>query len=235
MKELAVYSAIFGGYDILSDNQFIIPGADYICFTDTWFDSKVWKVVVVPSIYDDKTRSARKYKLLPHRYLTEYKNSIWIDGNIEILSNPVELFSNNLKFATFDHMQCFDQRNCIYEEAEAILEMGRVNMIRTPERGIKNWKDNPEIIKKQILSYKQDNYPQGLGLAVTSVVLRQHNLPEVKKINEDWWIEMKYGSKRDQLSLNYVAWKNNFKIQYIDGDVRLNKYFRMTSGHKGKK
>jgi hypothetical protein len=235
MKQSVVYSAIFGGYDKLSDNQYVIPDTDYLCFTDTWFESNLWKVIIVPPIYEDNTRTARKYKLLPHRFLADYKNSIWIDGNIEILSNPLELFDDRLVFGTFDHMKCFDKRNCIYEEAEAILEMGNTNIRRTPERGIKNWKDNPEIIKKQVNKYKQEGFPSQLGLAVTSVVLRQHNVPSIKKLGEDWWMEMKYGSKRDQLSLNYVAWKNSLDITYIDGDVRSNLYFRMTNGHKGKK
>ena len=42
---------------------------------------------------------------------------------------------------------------------------------------------------------------------------------------EDWWSEIKYNSKRDQLSFNYIAWKNNFKFNYIPGQTRNNKYF----------
>ena len=39
-----------------------------------------------------------------------------------------------------------------------------------------------------------------------------------------------------QLSFNYVAWKNNLKFNYIDGDSRNNDYFiRDTKPHKGKK
>jgi hypothetical protein len=53
---------------------------------------------------------------------------------------------------------------------------------------------------------------------------------------EDWWTEIKYGSRRDQLSFNYVAWKNNLKFNYIEGDSRDNKYFkRDTNPHIGKK
>ena len=52
---------------------------------------------------------------------------------------------------------------------------------------------------------------------------------------EDWWTEIKYGSKRDQLSFNYVAWKNSLNFNYMDGDSRNNEYFyRDTNPHKGK-
>ena len=56
------------------------------------------------------------------------------------------------------------------------------------------------------------------------------------KAMEDWWTEIKYGSKRDQLSFNYVAWKNDLKFNYIDGDSRKNEYFERDTGpHMGKK
>ena len=53
---------------------------------------------------------------------------------------------------------------------------------------------------------------------------------------EDWWTEIKYGSKRDQLSFNYSAWKLGIKFNYILGESRDNEYFyRSTKPHKGKK
>jgi hypothetical protein len=53
---------------------------------------------------------------------------------------------------------------------------------------------------------------------------------------EDWWTEIKYNSKRDQLSFNYCAWKNGLKFNYMDGDSRDNEYFyRSIDAHIGKK
>lgn len=235
MKKLAIYSAIFGKYDILPEDQYILPDADYICFADHFFESDLWDVRVVPSIYEDPTRMARKYKLLPHRFLPDYKFSAWIDGNMKLLSDFSHLLNDETTFLTYDHMQCFDKRNCIYQEAEAIFTLGKQNLIKTPERGNKNWKDNPELIVKQVEKYRQKNFPENFGLAETSVVIRQHNKDDVRKLDEDWWLELKYGSRRDQLSLNYVSWKNNIPIEYISGDVRSNEYFIMLSGHKGKR
>ena len=37
---------------------------------------------------------------------------------------------------------------------------------------------------------------------------------------EDWWKIVSTQSKRDQLSFNYVAWKNNFVPTIINGDLR---------------
>ena len=108
-------------------------------------------------------------------------------------------------------------------------------MYKSPERGNNNWKDNPYVIQSQMKRYQQLGFPANLGLAETSVVIRKHNDSECIKLDEDWWTEMKYGSKRDQLSLNFVSWKNNLILDYIPGDVRDNRYFKMISGHKGKR
>jgi hypothetical protein len=45
MKQSVVYSAIFGGYDKLSDKQYVIPDTDYLCFTDKGVESKTWKII----------------------------------------------------------------------------------------------------------------------------------------------------------------------------------------------
>ena len=35
-----------------------------------------------------------------------------------------------------------------------------------------------------------------------------------------WWSEIKYGSKRDQLSFDYIAWKSGLDFVYLPGDGR---------------
>ena len=234
MKKIVVYTAIFGKYDELPNNKFISKDADYICFSDHPIESDLWNVVLVDPIYEDSTRNSRKYKALPHRYLPNYEYSIWVDGNMQMIGDFSNLL-NDKAFRTYDHMQCFDKRNCIYEEADFILYLGQQNNTQSPERGIRNWKDNPFIIQDQIARYKSLGFPKDFGLAETSVVIRKHNDKKCISLDEDWWTEMKYGSKRDQLSLNFVSWKNNLAIDYIPGDVRNNEYFIMISGHKGKK
>ena len=52
---------------------------------------------------------------------------------------------------------------------------------------------------------------------------------------EQWWEEIKYGSKRDQLSFNYSMWKTKTPFIYFRGDSRNTKYFFNTGKHKGKK
>ena len=44
---------------------------------------------------------------------------------------------------------------------------------------------------------------------------------------EEWWTELKYGSKRDQLSFPYVAWKNNLDFNFINEDIDNNQWFQL--------
>ena len=114
--KIVVYTSIFGGYDVLHENQFKMNGVDYICFTDSDIKSETWKVVKSTPIYNDSNRNAKKYKILPHRYLKDYDYSVWIDGNILVVSDIRDLVTQH-KYQVFDHNQTrLDPRNCIYKE-----------------------------------------------------------------------------------------------------------------------
>lgn len=232
--KIAIYTSIFGGYDELYDNQYPIEGVDYICFTDSNIKSNTWKIIKSTPIYTDPNRNAKKYKILPHRYLPEYDYSIWIDGNLRVISDIRPLCSGN-PHKVYDHMKVVDKRNCIYEEAAFILNAGERNYKERPDRGMLCWKDNPSLIKKQINKYISEGYPRDNGLATNPILVRNHNNSEVIKNMEDWWEEIKYFSKRDQLSFNYIAWKNKYNFSYLEGDSRNNKYFISMGKHKGKK
>jgi hypothetical protein len=212
--KVVVYTAIIGGYDTLNEPLVKPAGVDFVCFTDRNMSSDIWEIRKVTPLYEDNTRTARKYKVLPHRWFSDYDVSIWLDGNKIIegdILNYVEQLGN-YPLALFDHMKCFDKRNCVYQEANAIFKLGQ-------EPG-KKFKDNPYVIKEQMERYIVDGYPQNNGLAFTCVVVRKHNEPTTINTMENWWTEIKYGSKRDQLSFNYVAWKNKFNFKYLSGDGR---------------
>jgi len=229
MNKKVIYTAIFGGYDQLPDPTFKPKDWDFICFTDSDIQSDIWDIRKVPAIYEDSTRNARKYKVLPHRWFPDYDYSLWVDGNIIIRDNINDLIPNYLQkvnLAVHDHNQnLLDPRNCVYKEAEIIFHFGKING---------NYKDNPILIKNQMEKYIKEQYPPNNSLAVTMQLLRRHNEKDCIKAMEQWWEEIKYGSKRDQLSFNYSLWKTNMSFNYFKGDSRNNKYFLNTGKHKGK-
>ena len=228
MNKKVVYTSVFGNYDDVVEPK-LPEGWDWKCFSEQ---------NSLP-IYEDNMRNAKRYKILPHRFLKEYEISIYIDGNYIIKRDVNELVDRylndvNAVFHNHNSQPAYDKRNCIYDEARTILMFGEKNMKITPERGMKNYKDNPEIIVNQMKRYTIDNYPEQNGLITGGVILRRHNEKDCIGVMEDWWKEIRYGSKRDQLSFNYVAWKNKFKFNYMNSDCRDNSYFYLDK-HTGKK
>ena len=228
MSNNVVYTSIFGGYDEVRE-QTLPNDWDWKCFSE---ENSL-------SIYEDNNRNAKRFKVLPHRYFQDYEYSIFIDGNMSVRGNINELVDKYLKDANVaffsQSSNNLDSRNSAYEEAQTIFDLGEKNMKRTPERGILNYKDNPFVIEKQMERYNILRYPSNNGLITGMVILRRHNEKDCIQAMEDWWTEIKYNSKRDQLSFNYVAWMNNLKFNYMDGDSRDNEYFyRDTKPHTGK-
>tara|TARA_Y100001972_G_scaffold102031_1_gene127289 strand:+ start:1094 stop:1783 length:690 start_codon:yes stop_codon:yes gene_type:complete len=228
MKKV-IYTAIFGGYDQLPDPLYKPEGWDFICFTDSNIQSSIWNVKKVPAIYQDSTRNARKYKVLPHRWFPDYDLSLWVDGNIlirEDVNQLIDKYLSEVNLAVHDHNQNkLDPRSCVYTEAEVILHFGKING---------NYKDDPNLIIPQMERYINEEYPRNNSLAVTMQLLRRHNQQDCILAMEKWWEEIKYNSKRDQLSFNYSMWKTKTPFVYFNGDSRDNKYFLHTGKHKGK-
>ena len=105
-KNIVVYTAIFGGYDVLQEPKVVSQNCDFICFTDTKRKIRGWEVREVKASHGDPTRNARMYKILPHRFLGEYKYSVWVDGNVLVRGDVNELIDTYLKdvrVAAYDH------------------------------------------------------------------------------------------------------------------------------------
>lgn len=213
-NKIAVYTAIFGDYDELKEPPEGTRNCDFICFTDNNnLESKNYQIRVCERQFEDPTRDARMYKVLSHQFLSEYKYTAWIDGMTQI-KKPMDMRDfirkqlKKYRLAIFKH----PDRNCIYDEIEACKILN---------------KDDVKMMEKQVSNYKKLGFPKDYGLVATGVILRKNLDPQVIKLNEAWWNEIKKGSKRDQLSFNYVCWKNNFKYQIIEGYYWDNEYTKM--------
>ena len=88
-------------------------------------------------------------------------------------------------------------------------------------------------MKKQVERYKIEGYPENLGLSECTVILRRHT-NQIKEFNEAWWEEIKNGSRRDQLSFDYVARKMNLKVNYFAGHLRAENYLFKRNFHNKK-
>lgn len=211
-NKFAVYTALFGNYDDLIDPKENYEGCDFICFTDQkHLKSDIWEIRLIEECDLTPNMMNRKYKILPHLFLSEYEWSMYVDANIKILNNPFDLASKYLTKYDFVMPKHF-ARDCIYEEAKECVILGKSKYDET---------------QKQMNFYKEQGFPKNFGLGENNILFRKHNEKKVVKIMNDWWNELNTQTKMDQLSLAFVLWKNSEKFEYMDENARGNKYFKV--------
>ena len=207
-KKGVVYTCFTSGYDDLIQHTYVSPYFDYICFTDDMnliAQKKVGIWEIRPMIFKelDNARNIRWYKLLPHKALPNYRLSIWVDTNINILTP--KLF-NLIQPKTEMLFPKHHARNCIYQECLQVLEVQ---------------KDTYENVMSVAEFLIDQNMPKHYGMNEANILIRRHHHP-VKKIMEEWWHMVVNYSRRDQLSLSYVLWKNGIKPEEISFDNARN-------------
>lgn len=200
MTGLVIYTAITGGKDKLRDPKHILPGAEYVCFTDTpGVRSSIFDIRALPFTEATPRLTARRLKLFPHLLFPQHETSLWVDGSRLIRGDLNGLLqeAGGAFMAAFTH----PHRGCLYQEAELCARLGR---------------DDPALLAAHIAQYRREGVPENLGLAETGVLLRRHHVPVVKTLMEAWWQQVATHSQRDQVSLPYVLWKHNFSLCRID-------------------
>ncbi|MBO8425667.1 MAG: DUF616 domain-containing protein [Proteobacteria bacterium] len=200
MKKV-VYTCITGGYDNVPKYSYVDGTWDYVLYTDNQDlinAGKIYHWIVRPLQFSnlDNVRNARWHKVNAHILFPEYDCSLWIDANISVSNSHLfekcaQYIDNDINIAVPLH----PVRKCIYDEAYII---------------IKSKIDTKKVVNKEIKFLKSSKYPRNNGLHETGILFRQHN--NIIKMLNDWWNMISLYSKRDQLSFDFVAWKNQVKI-----------------------
>lgn len=222
--KLAVYSCFTGDYDVPVKLKCLNPDFDYIMFVD---NPELYNPADYPWEFRrnefqelDVVRNARHNKILAHKVLPEYEETVWIDSNIDILSPLLyqdiqKTRDAGIKFAISAH----PHRDCSYAEAQMCLEMHR---------------DNPELINAECDYLKSKGFPEHYGLFETNVMYRRRDAL-VEKVCEDWMEMLVRFSRRDQLALMFAVWKNEapkpvalnpISYRNLIGDVLVSKHFK---------
>jgi len=205
MKKV-IYTSLVGNYDTLTEPKYILKGWDYICFSNDVIESpnSIWKIKPIPYENKDNLRLSRYVKLNPHKVLDTYEISLWMDANLIMIDNSVELRLNELIEANaLISIPCHPYRDCIYQEAEVCVKEG---------------KDFSATFNKQIKYLKKQNFPENFGLYENNIIFRRHTDEKMKKMNEAWWDLYIQFSKRDQLSLAFLLWKHNINCEMFFKD-----------------
>jgi len=197
-----VYTCITDDYDSLDEIKtyyYVDKNWDYVCFCDnSEYIEKgqvgIWKIFPLQYKNSDNVRNNRWHKLHPHLLFKEYSESIYIDSNINILTDKLfsKIKSKNKDILLPEHFE----RNCVYDEYERVL---------------KRRLDNKSIVNKEKNLLLKSGMPRNYGLTENNIIYRKHNKQDIIKLMEDWWEMIIKYSKRDQLSLMYVLWENGYE------------------------
>ena len=217
---IVCYTCITGNYDSLKQPKIVSPGIDFICFTDSCNikQNGIWRMLPIPNDiqYLNNVKKQRIVKICPHRYLKQYDTSIWIDGNIQVIGDLNEFIKQYDLNENPLYTRIHPRRNCIYDEAEACINIS---------------KDSRKKIESQVNKYRNDGYPKHIGMVETGIMLRRHNNIRCQMICNEWATELLNNSHRDQLSFNYVCWKNHYVPGILKNEFKINNKFFRISNH----
>lgn len=212
-NKTVIYTCIVDGYDNLEEPLSISSECDYFIITDKKPEQEtIFKYINIneylPEHITDNTRKNRYCKINAHKIFPQYKYSIYFDGNIK-LKNSITEFINDLPRTRITAF-CPNFWDSIYREMMSVMQ---------------NKRDDEKRILKQAEKYWMEGMPEDFGCIMCGILIREHNNPICKNIMEEWWEQIELFSKRDQISLPYVLWKNNYSIsdigliadQYMDG------------------
>ena len=212
-----VYSAIFGNYD---DIKKVNPqnGFDYILFSDNYNSNYKnnktnWIFMPIPEIVNNLNisivKKQRFLKLHPHLFFQKYDLSIYIDSNFEIKEDLNEfllrILTPKYNIYFFEH----PDRNNNMDETFAVTKYN---------------KEKNTMAKLVRERYKFENFTDNGGLIEGCLIIRKHNEKKCINLMNKWYEEIEKYSYRDQLSFNYVLWKEKDKIKYISKNYAL-EYF----------
>ena len=227
MLKKVIYTCITGNYDTLGEPKEISKDFDYICFTDNLEnctnDGSVWQLRPLPPETEglSNVKKQRYVKVCAHKVLPEYDISVWVDGNI-VLKNDLNSFIDTLDFGVSDvFVPQHPQRNCTYKEAVAIIQLKKADKA---------------VVDRQVEEYRKEGFPKDCGMLQSCILVRKHNAHDCVKLMENWWFEIKEKCHRDQLSFNYVAWKNqDIPVVYIPKTIFNSVWFKHVATHTKKR
>jgi len=194
-----VYTAIFGGFDVLKSPRHPDAAADYICLTD---DENLpvpspWERRVVKCDRSPRLQ-ARYCKILPWAYFPNAETTIWHGGNVILTKRPYDyltFIATGSDIAALPH----PKRRCACKEAEVNIHDRRARK---------------SAIQRQMRVYENDGFPHDHGLHAAFLLVRRHT-KAIRKLGKLWWKHVHTYTARDQLSFDYCLWKLGIPIADI--------------------
>ncbi len=213
---IGVYVANFNLYD--TPIPIVpVPGVVYRYFTNTPVTVSGWETHIISLPCPDSVRhSSRYYFDMSCVVMPDCEYTVMFGANSRLVADPRDLVERYLLHSSADSaMFRHPHRDCLYEEAQAVVQMGKEIRV------------NVEV---QVSRYRAEGFPEHFGL-FTNIINIRRNTKRMAEFEAAWWEEVKNGSYRDQLAFDYMRWKMKFPIEVIPGDPYVAKDIFVVERH----
>lgn len=201
---IAVYTCIIGAYDSIKEPVFRPDNCDFYMITDQEIPkNSVWKKIDVQQMdevreIENPTLLNRYFKMNPYEVFSDYRYSLYVDGNFRIITDPTEYVNHISRYGIgfLDH----GVRKCLYDEIRSCIELNKAP-------------------KEQLLKleeyFRSAGMPEKYGLLYGGIIARDHSNEMGKEISKAWWEAFKENPMRDQILLPYVLFKKNIPVSAL--------------------
>lgn len=204
-SRIAIYTAVYGNYDSCFEPRVKPDNCDYYIFTDDVIENNdsSWKKRKVFFQKFESLSNAQKnrfVKMHPHLLFPEYDYSVYIDGNIEVVTDFTEFIHNFNEYGIKFHLHF--NRHCAYDEIDECIRQNKCSV---------------EELEKYREKLLEEGFPRNFGLLEAPVICRKHHVDICKTIMEKWWDEYLNDISRDQLALAYVLYHMGIDLNKLGG------------------
>ena len=211
---MIIYTAIIGKPEPLYTPA--RPGGHrFLCFTDLPISCPGWEIRrICVSKESDPRKEARYLKTHPHALFPDQSETVWIDANMRLDCDPTEIprRAGSSSLVGLVHPKNDD----LHQEATQINASLKIPM---------------ELLDGMIARYQANGF-QLPNLVTSTGFLFRRATPGTIRFNELWWNEILV-CVRDQMSVDYCAWKAGIEMCHFDGHFRNNDFFQYFT-HEGK-
>jgi hypothetical protein len=208
---IVVATALIGPTESAPQARVGIPGTRFVCYTDR--DVPGWDDLM-PAPPGSPRQAARRAKMAVVEDFADEQWSIWIDASFDLTADPREIMQaaalTDCPVAGFRH----PDRNRISDEAREVIRLGLAPKDKVDR----------QIEAYRIAGFDTDDRQQ-TSLTTTGLLVRRHT-DEVRAFTGRWREEIERHTLRDQLSVDYAAWRTGVTIGYLPGHYRDNRFAR---------
>lgn len=206
---IIVASALIGPTESIGPAPPAPQGVRFVCYTDRR-DLNGWQPLPAPAGHP--RLAARRAKMRVLDDFPGHEFSIWVDASFDLLCDPRALVREAVATGCDVVGLRHPDRRRIRDEAREVIRLGLA-----PK----------DLVTRQLEAYQLagfdcDDAPRTV-ITTTGLMVRRHT-QAVQAFTHRWHDELEQWTIRDQLSVDYAAWRTGVAIGYLPGHYRDNRF-----------